>query len=274
MIKIKYTFSDKDIENIISKYNSGLSLDAIARQYGCTHKPIRRVIVENGGKIRDNRETIQKYKVDENYFDHIDSPNKAYILGFLYADGCNHISPNSWLYSWQIILKSDDVDLLESIKNEVGYTGVVDTKSRFAHGKMREYSRLTVCNKHMCEKLCDLGVTPNKTYSTSFPEWIRDDLVPHFIRGVFDGDGCIDKLGHASFAGSETFVKQLSDIIVKRCNLKCNLYQCKQSNCTYQCHMSGKYNSKIFLDWIYENSDIKLERKYQRYLDVYYKTQA
>lgn len=271
---IKYNFSQIDIDDIISKYNSGLSLKKIGLAYNCSSKPIKRIILDNGGTIRDNSEAIHKYKVNEGYFDQIDTPSKAYVLGFLYADGCNYINHKTWVFHWQIILKSDDVDLLEDIKNEVGYTGIVDTKERFAHGRLREYSRLTVCNRHMCEKLAELGVTPNKTYSLSFPTWMHSALLPHFVRGFFDGDGCIDKMGHASFAGSESFVRQLSEIIAHTCNLKCNLYQCKQSNCTYQCHMSGKLNSKIFLDWIYKDADIKMERKYQRYLDAYYKTQT
>ena len=265
----KIEFSKEDIEFILKEYDSGVSLKNIGKHFNCTRKPIKRVIIENGGTIRSNY--CQKYALNHNYFDSIDTTNKAYILGFLYADGCNIINESKWQYQWQLALKADDFEILQDIRNEIGYDGPISIEKRKYRGNIfGNVARLIVCNKHMCLKLLECGVVPNKTYITSFPKWLNDGLVPHFIRGVFDGDGCIDKQGHASFAGSKTFVEEIAEILRNECGLKCNLYQCKQSLCTWQCHMSGKINAKIFLDWIYKDADLKLERKFKRYIDAYY----
>lgn len=65
------------------------------------------------------------------------------------------------------------------------------------------------------------------------------------------------------------FYKQVCEIVGKTIGAKGNLYQCKQSPNIYQYVLSGKENSKLFLDWIYNDSDLKLQRKYDRYVVSY-----
>lgn len=249
-------------------YNSGLSLKSIGAIFNCTRKPIKRVIIENGGTIKSNR--CQKYNLNHNYFDSIDTPNKAYILGFLYADGSNCVDDDKWTYHWQLTLKSDDIEILERMCSEIDYDGAIKIEHRSIRNVARKYARLIVCNKHMCQQLSSLGVVPNKTHIVTFPYWLDKALIPHFLRGVFDGDGCIDLKGHASIAGSKAFIESIAEILRADCKIICNLYECKNALTTWQCHMSGKTNAKLFLDWIYDNADLKLERKYKRYLDAYY----
>lgn len=261
-------FTAQDIEFILGEYHRGTSLKEIGKLFNCTRKPIKRIILENGGSIRSN--CCRKYSLNSNYFDFIDTPNKAYILGFIYADGSNCVDDNKWMYHWQLTLKSNDIDILRSICSEICYDGPIKIESRMDKGCLREYARLIICDKHMCKQLSNLGVVPNKTHVVSFPSWLDENLFPHFIRGVFDGDGCIDTKGHASIAGAKNFIFAIAEILKSKCDLVYNLYECKQALTTWQCHLSGKTNAKLFLDWIYCNADLKLERKYQRYIDAYF----
>lgn len=262
-------FSEQDKEKIISQYNSGVSLSAIAASYGCSRKPIRRIVVDSGTTIRTNDESIRKYSANYNYFDNIDTPNKAYILGFLYADGCNYMNNSTFTYHWILQLNRNDREILERMKNELEYSGPISDTTRFDHNMNRAYSTLYICGRHMCEALDRCGVSPRKTTSTTFPEWLQTDLIPHFIRGLMDGDGCINNIGAASISGNADLIIRVSEIVEKMSGAKNSIYIIQNDARTHTCRMCGKENSKKFLDWVYADSDLKLQRKYERYVEMY-----
>jgi hypothetical protein len=126
--------------------------------------------------------------LDEHYFDEIDTPNKAYILGFLYADGYN----NEVNHTIVLTLHEKDKDILEKIRKELKCEKpLYHISSVNKHdGKPRELESLILASKHMSETIKKWGLVPNKTFTLEFPKFLSDNLVCHFIRGYFDGDGC------------------------------------------------------------------------------------
>lgn len=100
----------------------------------------------------------------------------AYILGFTFADGNIFKTTLSW------DLK-DDKELLEKM-NET-----MDSTYPISVGK--NSWRLRISNPAIIEDLKKLGVTPNKSKTLCFPEKIPSNFLPHFIRGILDGDGWI-----------------------------------------------------------------------------------
>lgn len=100
-------FSNDDVDNIIDLYvNQNLSSVVIGKLYNCSHKPILKVLKENNiDRIGASR---RKYNIDGNYFDVIDNQNKAYILGFLYADGTNSVDKQTVAMTLQV----DDFEIL------------------------------------------------------------------------------------------------------------------------------------------------------------------
>lgn len=123
-----------------------------------------------------------KYTLKSNYFEKIDEFTKAYILGFIFSDG----SMRSKIK--HITIKITDIDLLESIKNEIGYNGKLYEELR--EPKYKNIKRLTICNAQMYNDLIKLGCLPNKTYNNKFPK-LELKYIPAFIHGFFDGNGCI-----------------------------------------------------------------------------------
>ena len=128
----------------------------------------------------------KKYQINENIFNNIDSEEKAYFLGFLMADGYN----NETRYSVRLCLKEEDVCVLESLKNilypnndkPIGY---IKRKDGF------NLNYLDICNKHISKTLANLGMIQAKTFKLQYPN-ISNTMNKHFIRGYFDGDGCIN----------------------------------------------------------------------------------
>lgn len=211
-------------------------------------------------------ESKRKYTLNENYFDEIDTPNKAYILGFLYADGYNNRINNSIVLS----LSKNDREILEKISEEVGSnkplfeSDYVNTND----GIDRHMLILTMASKHMCESLEKWGLTQNKTFTITFPDFLREDLIPHFVRGYFDGDGCAcsttDK-GKPKFQitlmSSTQFCNGLVDYLETQ-NIHFHINQPLRKSEKNKIVRSGS-NKELpkFINLIYKDADLYLNRK-------------
>ena len=151
---------DKYIE-IVKLYKEGLSSVEIAKSYGVTHKTITKILDKCGIQRRNGGR--RRYKLNENYFDDIDTPNKAYILGFLYADGSNSESKCTISMS----LQEEDGYILEKIRKEIGSEKPLEfldysNKHDGGYNYKNQY-RLLMFSRHMCDALKDKGVVPNKS---------------------------------------------------------------------------------------------------------------
>ena len=264
----KHKFSDQDENRIVESYRNGSSMEELRKEYSCgTIKPIKRVLLSHNTQLRSNDECIRKYTADYHYFDNIDTPNKAYMLGFLYADGCNYMNDKNYVYHWYVELKDEDEALLKRMMEEIKYNGVIKHTERKDQYGCRRSSQFWVCNHHMCSSLASWGVVPNKTSCAKYPEKLNDELLPHFTRGLLDGDGCIDKNGSVSICGTFDLIDSLKTKIENVFDIHWCLY--KYDNDAHTATISNRSKRVIeFLDWIYKDADLKLDRKYNRYLEM------
>ncbi|MDL2302602.1 LAGLIDADG family homing endonuclease, partial [Lachnospiraceae bacterium OttesenSCG-928-D06] len=139
---------------------------------------------------------MNKYYYDEHYFQQIDSEHKAYWLGFLYADG--HIEPlrkgnKIKAYRIEIGLSAVDKSHLELFLHDIDSNAPLTYKKTIIRDKTYESCRVRINNTNMCRDLISLGCVPQKSLTLTFPseELLPGNYVRHFIRGYFDGDGCI-----------------------------------------------------------------------------------
>lgn len=134
----------------------------------------------------------KKYKLNETFFDNVDTEEKAYILGLISSDGNVTVKP----YNIKIDLKKDDEDVLYKIKNVMNYDFELKNYKQKSKIKGKEYItdivRLNITNKKMVLKLLEYGIPPNKTEYLDFDFSCMDSkLIRHFLRGYFDGDGSV-----------------------------------------------------------------------------------
>lgn len=122
----------------------------------------------------------RKFPLNENYFEDLDSENKAYWLGFIAGDGniCGH--------KFSIHLSKKDKNHLILLKNELGWEGKLLKREEC------NTFGFSISSLKMSMDLANFGVIPNKTFLLRFP-FLEKHLVRHFIRGYFDADGCIYK---------------------------------------------------------------------------------
>jgi hypothetical protein len=122
-----------------------------------------------------------KRHYNRTYFQEINTPEKAYWLGFIAADGYVRRKPD---HSVSIGLKESDKNHLLSFANAVDYDG------KLIRGKKNKSWRINLYGKQIVEDLCRAGVTPDKT--TDLKPWAGPaELMPAYWLGFFDGDGCI-----------------------------------------------------------------------------------
>lgn len=266
-------FSHELYERIIFLYQKGFSLKRICNDLIVTETGISHTLKRNGIQKRSYSENNRKYSLDEHYFDSIDCQNKAYLLGLLYADGCNHIEH----HSVTLTLQESDLSVVEFMKEELNYGGPIRfnelTKKNPNH---KNQYILCINSEYLSQKLCELGVINAKSLVLTFPRWLDRSLYSSFVRGYFDGDGCVYYDTKRNKCQTQTVgTRDMCDNISKilhEFGCKNNIKHPKICNPnTFIVSTCGNKSSLAFLSWMYDNADFYMERKYQKYL--YFKEQ-
>lgn len=260
---------------IIEKYKKGKSLASLGREYNSTHSVISKILKENNIELRNSSESKRKYKINEHCFDLVETEEQFYFLGFFFADGYNDEKRGKLI----LTINSDDVDLLENFKKIFNYTGPIKySKSKINNNNylIREQVSLKLSSKILSKRFKELGCHSKKSLSLEFPDYIPDELLKHFIRGYFDGDGCIylkDKK-HNYLGVKIIMCDKFANVFVQKMKeqgFNFNTQSPKECNeHTKNVYLSRQKDVKNFLDWIYQNSSIRCERKYHRYYNFYY----
>ena len=258
-------------EKIISLYNKGYSFSELANIFNIGHTTIEYVIhqfiddcpIQYNIHIDDKNDLIRhrKHNFNVNFFETIDTEEKAYWLGFLYADGC--ITDRSVRLELQ---KSDE----SHIKNFQKAIGALDIN--LYHRKDIESSLLCLNSVKMVKDLQKLGCIKNKTFLLQFPDnnKVPEKLINHFMRGYFDGDGCIcvtSKTKVFQVTGLNTFLDVYENILLNHCGNqnRAKRYAYKNNNGIESFIYSGKNRLTDIYNFLYNNANIFLERKKKKF---------
>ena len=215
------------------------------------------------------------------YFKELDTEAKAYILGFLASDGTITYDTENGVYSVKIVVNSIDRHILEIIKKEFN-TGVevkdyIETANLPQGGTCAsKLSSLLLCSKELVEDVMKYGVVPRKSLVLDINyNLIPKELKRHFWRGLYDGDGSFGVYGEKeilelSLITSKTMAESTKEEILKIFpDFKINYYPamgCSEN--TVRLFLTTQYQAFTFLNYMYKNNTICLERKYQKYLDI------
>lgn len=255
-------FTSEQAKEMYALWNDGKTMDEIALIYNAERHTISRVLKRNQYKI-----DRLKYHCNENYFDDIDDANKAYILGLLWADGCNYLS----LGKIQLQLQEkdkyilDEINILTNNDRPLTFLSLNDKNPNWQN----TYT-LILKSYHMSQILNDYGMTPRKSLTLEFPTWLNMSLYPHFLRGYIDGDGSIyyradTNVCRVSMVGTKMFLDIVQNILLQL-GIKSSLrHKNGQSDATYTLHTTSNFGSVKLLNWIYDDANLKLVRKYDKY---------
>lgn len=255
-----------------SLYLDGMSVSKICELKKLDRHNLSRRFKKDSLNVRKGFSYARKYDLNEHYFDTIDTEEKAYILGFIYADGNNLFRTNRI----SIHLSKTDEEILKKMSHIFYGAEVLKYNSRTnKDGKMFNYVYLHLFSKHMSRHLATLGVVEAKSHKIVFPEWLDKSLYQHFIRGLIDGDGWIylpndnrdsPNVGLICTRQINDFLK---DYFEKELGLKSYLVKAHKQDFNVMCEVRVKnyHQCKMLMDWLYKDATIYLQRKYNLYQD-------
>lgn len=236
------------------------STPKLAKIFNCDRKTIIRALAYNNIILPNLGKFKRKYHLNDSFFKEL-NPVSAYWLGFIAADGTLNGKSNSLRIG---LNKSDDTHLRKFME-------AIDFSGKVYYVKSNNSASIELFSKEVFKTLLSYGVSPNKSLTIKEVK-TPDHLMSHFIRGVYDGDGTISgyKRTHLQFmiAGNRPFMEQIQEILIKECNLnKVGIYPLKSK--AHRVQYTGIQVFKI-LNFIYKdsNQDIRLDRKYEKFLDL------
>jgi len=202
-------------------------------------------------------------------FEQIDTPEKAYILGLMYADG--------YLKYGALALQEDDQDILIKISNY--------TKCNAPYYIKPQENRLSDKGQYKVSmgKETNNFIKHLNNDESLIPE--LGDLMPHFIRGIFDGDGCIaldnryikmhpNKAipGHFYILfNKREHAEIIQDILCTSLNLKKNKIKARTglgSTIIYEIRWSGTNTLISIRNYLYQNANLFIIRKKDKFFQI------
>lgn len=264
-ILVKLT--EKQIDKIILLYtNDKLNLRQISLQFKVSETSIFNLLKHKNIKLRDRENCNRKYIINENYFEIINTSDKAYFLGFIYADG------NLYKNTLQIKIAKQDIEILEKFREEIILSG--GNPIKFYNGKTENHcdlSSIRVISSKIKRDLINLGCTPNKSLSLRFPsvDILPAELMRDFLRGYFDGDGCFFTNGtnHAfTIVCSKFFAPELKSFLE---GLEIYSQKLKVYKNSMLLTITGKSNLFKLRDYLYKDKDcFCLKRKKEKAFSI------
>lgn len=247
---------------IVKEYNEGKSGIEISNKYNISSSYVYKVLKRNNIKTRSNKINSRKYNFNQNYFDIIDTEEKAYWLGFLYADG---YVTNDY---FGIALKKDDIGHLEKFNKSISSNYPIHIYISKGYSEV-EYCRLLLKSEYTVNMLIEKGLLRNKSKILKYPKCIPIQLYRHFIRGYVDGDGSIHKNGNTfgiSIIGTPNMINWIMGIFNKEMNIPhSKLRKRNKDDIVVDCRYFGENCYKI-INYLYKDSKIYLDRKMERYI--------
>lgn len=258
----KPLFNKKQEDYIIKNYieSKDVSMLSLSKLFGTSPQAIGKVIDSRGVTRKTLRSFRQIYELNQNYFDVIDTEQKAYWLGFLYADGVINEDENLI----RINLSRVDKHHLVKFREAVGSTHPIKPTNKVTKNKTYYGSYIGFKSAHMVNKLVEKGCYQRMTLCGLFPtsDIIPEDLVRHFIRGYFDGDGSI----HYTITGTGRRLYRVS--IVGTLNIVDNIKYFLDSTVKTESHpnkhviqLGGNRQCSRIFDYLYEGATVYLDRK-------------
>lgn len=236
----------------------------ISKEINISTDKIKDILKRNNIEIK--RSCYRKYTHTYDFFENINTEKKAYWLGFILADG--YINSKGNVVG--IELKSDDMSHLEKFKTDICATNPIHIYHKNSTFREQDNCRILVNSFKTKEDLLNLGLTSNKSYDGVLPK-VEKSMTRHLVRGYFDGNGSVsvlykNKNGTPSVSvcicGTKEILKCIEEIVDGNVSWS---QRYKKDNNNYQIQISTKKWIYYFLNYMYDDCDTYLDRKYEKY---------
>lgn len=253
------TFSETECSQIIKSYKEGSKIIDISKEFKTRPEKISKLIKDHGISVSSKNCYRVNYSLNHDYFDTIDTEEKAYFLGFLFADG--GVAENSNTISLSI----NDVEILNKFAEEIKLT-----KSFYKNPSHNKATTIYFSSFKMKNDLIKLGCTPRKSLTLKFPslDLVPEYLIRHFIRGYFDGDGHIyvkKNIYQLGIMSSKCFCSELKLFLEKKGFI---FHWDTVNSKAFRIRCCSKKQIINLREYLYNDSRIFLNRKYNKIKEI------
>lgn len=251
-----------------------IKVKAITEKFNCAQVSVNNIVKKYGVPFSRSEGRRQHY-FESGILDDIDEQWKAYFLGWMFSDGNVYTQAKKNTVSLCIV--ETDRYILDYF-NEKFYRDVKrplnSRPARLKKGTQylcKPLTRFQIDSVHLCKKLIEHGVVCAKSKILGFPKTIPIQYMPHFIRGLFEGDGCIKinnvyGLSVQIFSASNTFLVSLKTFLEDEVGITISIKENLPDNSKvgYIVFRKKDYIKK-FYHYIYKNAEMNLQRKKEKF---------
>lgn len=264
----KIKFNEQQVHKIVNIYRGGTSCKVIGKELNCSKQTINALLKEQGIALRDFSHCQQKYNINEDIFETIDTPEKAYWLGMLTGDGW--ITDNNDL---GFSLEQNDKELVYKFRDFLQSNHPIYPKNNGLKndGTSSISYEIRLTNKKIISDLRKCGFHNDKTHHMEFPK-LEDKLLSYYMLGLVDSDGSFYlknhykkngiKLLNFNFIGTKEFSEIFQNILIDKCKIsKTKLGKQAQTDFVRTVEYAGYKNIYKIVRFLYDDPPIWMERK-------------
>ena len=251
----KIVCDEDKLLSALEMYKKGISIIKISKELNMGEATISKFLKYKNIEIRNRYDKIKDISLNHYFFENIDNEHSAYWLGFIFADGS---IINSKSYRLVIELNKIDEDHLKKFIQDINTSHIIKYRNN------RDMCSISINSKNIINDLCSIGCIPNKTVNGYInEELIKKENIKDFLRGYLDGDGFIDKTRYRIVYTIKS--KMIVESIKKMFDDNGILSKIINEKNYYRLTIETKNNFFKALKFLYDNSNIYLDRKYNIY---------
>lgn len=254
-------FTNEEKSYILEAYKNKSKIVEISKTLRVRQERVSNFLKSQGIRIRTSKDSDKvPYSLNKEAFSSIETEESAYFLGFMYADGYVSSTSN------QICLCINDEEILNEFKRFLSLDKEIYKNPNHSKAKTLFFS-----SREIKYNLIKHGCTPKKSLTLKFPNQniIPLKLLPHFIRGYFDGDGSVYGVGQkrqVKIISSTDFCIGLKEVL-ESFGIACGSLRSDEryKKETSYFRITGFLNVNKFKELIYNESSIFLSRKFNKF---------
>lgn len=260
---------DAETKNkIIEAYKNNMSLREIEKEFKVLRATVSKFLEEqNIKKIKGNH--YRKYFHDFDFFENIDTEEKAYWLGFMFADG--YIVNHENRYgedSFGLTLAEDSLDSIEKFKKSLNATNPIRYDNSKSIGQPQ--AKIVLTSQKTVNDLIDKGCVKQKSLILQPPKKVPEKLLSHFIRGFFDGDGSLMKYNYNNYPSYQIGFTTTYEMAIWLRDIfgKGDVHKEKRRDFTWYYSIGGNRQVLDICHYMYDEATIWMNKKYARYQEL------
>lgn len=250
--------NEDEEKSVLYMYKNGVRVCDIAKKLHCRAKTISDTLKKNN--ITPKKARTNSWFLNEDYFDEINSPEKAYFIGLLFTDGSVGLDKGGRSPNIRLEIAEQDCCVLYMLRDELNICNALSYSKR--KGRNGTYT-LSVRSEKLAKSLEKYNIVPNKTYLSDRLPSVPEEYIRPFVHGLIDGDGSVyfsRGIWHINFCSHFESICREFETICSSLISKDFHPKIQESNGVYRITYNGQWAKKLAKECLTDNYGIARKR--------------